>query len=190
MVASALITNTTPAKLATIGAKLAAAIDAEGLRLLECDFADPLNFHGVIEQFGVGVEHFRDDLEVLWLVAQLGRKMSSERLFGFARKALRQHHWWDDTEILGNYGSGRWCDAKLKHLFGAMFPNTVFTEHHARRLLQLHDVRRRLESGLIDADRLLWPPTPENWARSSVLPSKQNRPRAKHSPVVFTLEIA
>ena len=141
--------------VAAYGAKLQSAVDAAALALLECIYADHPAGITTAEAAGVDASHFTDDLQILWLAADVGRELSRPRLFRLAARALARCHFWDARAPLCSYGSLRWSETTLEHLFGAMFPTDAGTRHAAAKLLSLTKLQRDFTANLRTLDCML-----------------------------------
>jgi hypothetical protein len=142
---------------------LAASLETEKARasldLLEAIYAEadvkqtvPLSVNA-----GASKSLFEDDSQILFLAAEVAapRNLSRFALASFARAALRTFGYWDDAQILGNYGSALWSDVTLAALFEAMFFSPCAIEHRVKRLILLHRRERAAREHLEHAQRLL-----------------------------------
>jgi hypothetical protein len=110
------------------------------LELLEAIYSDPGRGVPIAKAEGIDQYLFADDVELFWLAAEVGGHLPRRRLVNLARLALRRNWYWDQSQILGNYGSALWSDATLHHLFGAMFFSPQFIRLAAGRLIEQYGV--------------------------------------------------
>lgn len=111
---------------------------AAELRLLEDLYADPRRAVPVATAEGVSDSAFeQDDHVVLWRAAVAAAPHGQRTVLAVAAEALTPH-WWDESEIPGNYGLGSWWnDQMLAVLANATFPSLALTREHARVLLEI-----------------------------------------------------